>query len=337
MRTKLTVGIPVYNAMPHLRETMESLFAQSYGDFAMVAINDGSTDGSADYLQAINDPRLTIVHQRNCGLTATLNRMLDIVQTPWLVRQDADDVSFPTRIERIAEYVARFPDAGMFYSKAAHYQDRHVLGELRTTESSPDVLRAITRKGFLLAICHPAVVLNVAKTRALGAYRFDLHVEEYDLYWRMALHHDIQFIPECLVGHRLNCNSICGRNVQVQSINMLYIQYLLLSQLWDRQPLSSTDVADELAAMVDRRYLRFRQHMRAAVSDVGARRYAAAAKQTMLGFQAFPSAFIKRCLYNRPGTKLVRLGESPDLFLRRQQRLWPIPRPHDCSSPLLAS
>src|ERR1019366_912255 len=96
--TQLTVGIPVFNAMPYLRESMESILYQTFSDFVLVAINDGSADESLDYLKSIRDPRLRIVNQPNRGLTATLNRMLDEAETPWLVRFDADDIAYPDRL-----------------------------------------------------------------------------------------------------------------------------------------------------------------------------------------------------------------------------------------------
>jgi hypothetical protein len=61
----------------------------------------------------------------------------------------------------------------------------------------------LTKAGYLLAICHPTVTLNVAKTTELGGYRFNLHIEDIDLWWRMALKHEIRLIPEETVGFRL--------------------------------------------------------------------------------------------------------------------------------------
>src|SRR4029077_2467321 len=228
---KVTVGIPVYNAMPYLPETLESLQQQSHTDFEILVINDGSTDGSMEYLQSIRDPRLRILSQDNHGLTATLNRMLSEARSAWLVRQDADDVSYPHRIKRVAEYIAMKPDAGMFYSLADYYPKASV-GQFRSNRCTPEEFRAIVNCGYLPSICHTSVTLNVEKTLALGGYRFNLHVEDKDLWWRMAIAHDIIFIPEVTVGFRQNFQSVSSVNFVEQSVNALYIQYLLLSHLW---------------------------------------------------------------------------------------------------------
>ena len=201
--TMLTVGIPVFNAMPYLRESIESILHQTYSNFVILAINDGSTDGSLEYLKSIRDPRLRVFNQSNRGLTATLNRMLREAATPWLVRFDADDVAYPDRLARTIEHTERYPDAGMFYSLADYYPAQSI-GQFRSTKGSPRQITELVLSGYLPSICHPTVTLNVDKTKRLGGYRFDLHVEDIDLWWRMALNHDIRLIPEVTVGFRQN-------------------------------------------------------------------------------------------------------------------------------------
>ena len=170
-QSSLTVGLPVYNAMPFLPEAMESLLQQTDSDFNILVIVDGGDDGSLDYLRTIQDKRLRVLCQQNQGLTATLNRILWETSTGWLIRQDADDISYPTRIERIREGIARHPDAGMFYSLAQYYPAKHSLGFFRCSRGSPQELRQIVKSGYLLSICHPSVTLNVEKTLAVGGYR----------------------------------------------------------------------------------------------------------------------------------------------------------------------
>jgi glycosyltransferase involved in cell wall biosynthesis len=117
----VTVGLPVYNAMPYLPEAMDSLLAQTSSCFEILATVDGATDTSFEYLRSIRDPRLRILTQPNLGVTRTLNRMLRECRTSWLVRQDADDVSHATRIERLVAAIRESPDAGMFYSLANYH------------------------------------------------------------------------------------------------------------------------------------------------------------------------------------------------------------------------
>ena len=217
--SNLTIGLPVYNAMPFLKESVESLLQQTDRDFTILAIDDGSTDSSLEYLRSVRDPRLRVVTQPNRGLTFTLNRMLREVETPWLMRHDADDVALANRVQITRRSIDEFPDAGMFYAEARYYQQGKNLGTFRTTRATPGELREIATKGYLPAICHPTVTLNVDKTMAAGGYRFDLHIEDIDLWWRMALYHDIRYIPEITTFFRHNSASVSASNLEDQTVN----------------------------------------------------------------------------------------------------------------------
>jgi glycosyltransferase involved in cell wall biosynthesis len=321
--SQLTVGLPVYNAMPYLPETVNSLLAQSRSDFDILIIDDGSTDGSGEYLDSLTDPRFRVFHQENSGLTATLNRMLTEVRTPWLVRQDADDIAYPDRIKIIAEYIGRYPEAGMFYSLADYYPKGASVGTFRTTVANPGVLRNLSHAGYLLAICHPTVCLNVEKTMKLGGYRFDLHVEDADLWWRMALAYDIQLIQETLIGFRHNAGSVSHSNLEIQTINALYIQYLLVSHLWGQTELPYEQAVAALEVLLDRKRLRFRELMRQANVEIGKRNRCRAVGNVMRAFAASPSSFFKRLTYEFSGSKPVVNGVEPVLFALNSERLWP--------------
>jgi glycosyltransferase involved in cell wall biosynthesis len=90
----LTVGIPVYNGMPYLRDCMESLLAQSYPNFEIPLVVDSSSDGSLEYLESIPDPRIRVIEGPKAGLAPALNLLLRGAKTTWLVRQDADDIAY---------------------------------------------------------------------------------------------------------------------------------------------------------------------------------------------------------------------------------------------------
>ncbi|HUA15095.1 MAG TPA: glycosyltransferase [Verrucomicrobiae bacterium] len=323
---KLTVGLPVYNAMPFLPQSLDSLLLQTHEDFELLVIDDGSTDGSLDYLKSIKDRRLRLLSQENQGLAATLNRMLAEASTPWLVRHDADDLAFPERLARTVDVISQHPDAGMFYSYARYYQDGRVFGTFRTTSAEPEKLRELTRSGYLLAICHPAVTLNVRKTQNLGGYRFNLHVEDVDLWWRMALQHDIRLIPAATVAVRHNAGSISARNFERQCINTLYVQYLLLSHLWNLAPLPYEEASQKLGELVNRRQVRFRENTRLTNISLSGKQYASAAKHAFRALLASPSHLFERVLYEfRPQSAVVN-GDDPKRFRAHKSLLWPTPQ-----------
>jgi exopolysaccharide biosynthesis WecB/TagA/CpsF family protein len=320
--TKLTVGIPVFNAMPYLRESVESILQQTYSDFVVLAIDDGSTDGSLNYLKSINDPRLRVVTQPNQGLTTTLNRMLLEVETPWLVRLDADDVAYPDRLARTIEHIERHPDAGMFYSAAAYYP-APAVGQFRSTKGSPKQLSNLVRSGYLPSICHPTVTLNVEKVTAVGGYRFDLHIEDIDLWWRMALKYDIRLIPEVTLGFRQNLNSVSSANFEAQALNTLYVQYLLLSRLWKLEPQPYETVQTQLTSLLDRRRLSFKTHLRTFNIELSRGHQFRAAREALLAFCTSPRDFTDRLFDEFVAGRAIALGVNPSVFAANSERFWP--------------
>lgn len=327
-KTQITVCIPVYNAMPYLPDTLESLMRQTVSDFNILIIDDGSKDHSWEYLQSalrgVLKPagdRVTVLHQENRGLTGTLNRMLEMLGTGWMVRQDQDDIALPTRIERLREAIRRFPEAGMIYSHAAHWQHGATKGNLLTTPSDETGLRSFLATGYLPAICHPSIALRVEAALEQGGYRFNLSVEDYDLYWRMGLHYDAYMVPEPLLGYRMVAGSMSDKSSRKQAINVLYVQYLLLSELWRKKSQPYEQVVAVLERMVDWRHVTFRRHMRTALVLFGNKQYGAFALEIGKAFLASPTRFMARFL--KKNAEIARLGIAPENFQRQQALLWP--------------
>jgi len=238
------------------------------------------------------------------------------------VRLDADDVACPERLARVAEALERRPAAAMFYSRASHYGHPRAISGSRSTEGTPAELRELTRAGYLLSIVHSSVVLNVAATRSLGGYRFDLHIEDLDLWWRMALRHDIVFLPQVTVRYRLKHDGICITRLESLSANTLFAQYLLLSHLWGFEPQPYQAVIGALSGLVDKDRLAYREQMWLAAADLGARRYPRAVPRLVRAALYSPVRFLGRVAYPLRRGALVRLGADPRLFRQIEQRLW---------------
>jgi glycosyltransferase involved in cell wall biosynthesis len=322
MQPFLTVGIPVYNGMPYLPESLQSILQQTYPNYEVIVINDGSTDDSLQYLKSVHDPRLRVISQPNRGITAALNRALAEARTPWLVRLDADDIACPDRLAMLAQAIQQHPNAGMFYSDAENYHHSRFISKLRTTRGTPEQLRAITESGYLLSICHVTVALNIAKTQDLGGYRFNLYVEDLDLWWRMALQHDIVFVPQVTVSVRLREESACVSNLEQLTLNTLYVQYLLLSHLWKLPALSYEAVVPFLIETIDRGQLQYRRHMWVAGSQMGAGQYHRAVPNLVHAAMNSPRHFFDRLRFVFLPEGTVQRGENPRQFWRRQHLLW---------------
>jgi glycosyltransferase involved in cell wall biosynthesis len=326
----VTIGLPVYNAMPYLPAAIESLLAQQCQRFEILAIVDGATDSSLEYLRSIAAnpsiaPRLRILTQANQGVAPTLNRMLRECRTPWLIRQDADDISHPHRVARLLSAIESAPHAGMFYSLANYHPRERSIGSFRCSRGTPQQLRAIVCDGYLLSICHPTVALNVEKTLALGGYRIGLHNEDADLWWRMALAHEVHCIPEELIGFRQNSSSISARNLAVQAVAALYVQYLLLSHLTRRAPQSFAAIQKYLETLLSPTKLRAKERLREFNIRLAQKKYIHAAAAFAASALISPGHILERLhdeLAPSRLTKPIVNGIHPHIFFQHKEALW---------------
>ena len=319
----LTVGLPVHNAMPYLPAAVESLLGQTVNDFRILAIVDGSSDESLAYLRSVEDDRLVVLDQSQMGVAGTLNRMLRACGTTWLVRQDADDLSAPGRIEAIRGAIEQYPEAGMFYSQAAYYPARRSVGLYRCTRGTPEQIRSVAQAGYVPAICHPSAVLHVEKTLALGGYRTGLHCEDADLWWRMALAYDIRYIPEVLLYFRQNGASLTSNHIRQQALHGLYVQYMLLSRLEGREAAQLSAVEAELDSMLDASPLHAKEELRLFNIDLGQGRPWRALRRLASSISSSPGYFFRRLRDELFPTGFIANGLPPRLYQQRKDVLWP--------------
>ena len=109
MDPKISVLLPAYNAQAYLRESIESILAQTFSDFELIIINDGSTDQSLEIMTSFKDSRIRIINQENAGLPISLNRGIRLARGIYLARQDADDISLPNRFSAKVQFLDRHP------------------------------------------------------------------------------------------------------------------------------------------------------------------------------------------------------------------------------------
>ena len=110
MTTPITVLMSVYNGMPYLKDAIDSILQQTFTDFKFLIFDDASTDETSQVLAqyAQKDNRIQIVtNDRNYGLGANLAKGVEMAQTPWIARMDADDIALPKRLEMQFKYLGQ--------------------------------------------------------------------------------------------------------------------------------------------------------------------------------------------------------------------------------------
>jgi glycosyltransferase involved in cell wall biosynthesis len=130
----VSVIMPVYNSGNFLREAIESILGQTLADLELIAIDDGSTDGSAAILESFRkkDPRVVVDHHsQNQGLNAALHSGLAHARGKYVARMDADDISISTRLEKQAAFLENHPEMDIVGSAVQMVDERaHNIGVL---------------------------------------------------------------------------------------------------------------------------------------------------------------------------------------------------------------
>ena len=174
----------VYNGMPYVKEAVDSILNQTFKDFTFLIINDGSDDGTNEYLQKINDGRVSILNQKNSGLGAALNNGLATIKTKYVARMDADDIAFPERLERQLSYLETHSDIGMLGCRFAFMLDKDTYGVSPPLPSSHEKIFLIMQKGGH-SIAHPTIMFRMDVANEVGFYRINGNGQDWDFLIRM--------------------------------------------------------------------------------------------------------------------------------------------------------
>lgn len=122
---KVTIAIPVYNDADFLRESLDSILAQTFSDFELLIIDDGSTDETVGILASYADKRLRIIrHEANQGRPFARNTALDAADGEYLAWMDGDDISHPRRIEKQIDFLGAHPEIDICGCALQCFQDR---------------------------------------------------------------------------------------------------------------------------------------------------------------------------------------------------------------------
>lgn len=207
MTPRVSVIVGVFNGERYLRESLDSLFAQTFGDIEVIVVDDGSTDATPDILRGVGDPRLKVVRQENRGLSAALNVAARIAGADLLARHDADDLSAPDRLARQAAYLDAHADCAVLGCWAAKIDaEGRERGVLRVP-TSPGWMRLVMawRDPFL----HPTVVMRRAVFEAAGGYDETVrYSQDTEMWRRLVLRFGIANLPEVLYRYRVHPASV---------------------------------------------------------------------------------------------------------------------------------
>lgn len=201
---RLTVLMPVYNAENYLKQAIESILNQTYKDFDLLIINDGSTDKSAAIVQSFSDDRIIFIeNEQNMGIVKTLNRGIDLIKGDYIVRMDSDDICLPQRFEKQLSFMDQHPAIAVAGSSIELFNDEGVRKTI-TVETDPKRIR--TQLMFEAALKHPSVIIRTSVLKE-NDYLYDIEhkaTEDLGLWQKLSFNHDLGNIEEVLLEYRDN-------------------------------------------------------------------------------------------------------------------------------------
>jgi glycosyltransferase involved in cell wall biosynthesis len=219
-RPRISVLLPVYNGGPYLDVAVRSVLAQTFADFELLAIDDGSTDGSLEMLRSYEDHRVRVIENgRNLGIVETLNRGLSLAGGEFVARMDSDDISLPGRFERQAGFLDAHPGVGVVGTSGGLIDGRgEFLAPFRYPLSHEAILFSLH---FFCPLAHPSVMMRREVVLSAGGYRSAglswggaSFPEDYDLWWRLGDVTRLANLPDRLLLLRKHPETLTARRMK---------------------------------------------------------------------------------------------------------------------------
>lgn len=200
----VTVVLPVRDGGEWLAAAVESIRGQSLAEWEMLAIDDGSGDGSRALLEAFaaRDGRITVSSRPARGLAATLQEGIERARSEFVAVMNADDVAGPGRLAAQVAYLTAHPRVAALGTQTRLLVEREATEVVSRLPLDPAGCRRLLAEAPPLA--HPTVMFRRSVVVALGGYRRAVPAEDYDLWLRVAERHDLANLPDVHLEYRLH-------------------------------------------------------------------------------------------------------------------------------------
>ena len=201
---RVSVVVPMYNREGYIAQALESMLAQSFEDFELIVIDDGSSDRSVEIVTGYDDSRIRLVRNEcNMGISRTRNRGLELARGEYLAVMDSDEVSRPDRLMRQVRFLDRRSDIDVVGSWARQIRDDGTL----TPKLKRRPLKPAEIDFWLTFRCAVLQYTMMGRTEAFRRYRYREEMQicdDHDLLLRMAPQCRFANIAQPLVWHRVH-------------------------------------------------------------------------------------------------------------------------------------
>ena len=205
---RVAILMTVYNAAAYVRESIDSLTAQTFPDWELIAVDDGSTDASLSVLKEFSDARIRIFPlEKNVGRTTALRFAFDQVRSEYIAVLDADDISSPDRLARQIDFLDQHPDVALVASWARYIDAQgKVFGEFKPPVNECELLDCL---GWNNPIVHSSAMYRRKLAEEVGGYPSDIvWAQDFGLILALAQRYNIAMIGDYLCQLRILTSSL---------------------------------------------------------------------------------------------------------------------------------
>jgi glycosyltransferase involved in cell wall biosynthesis len=234
---RITALIPTYNSEQYIRETVDSVLAQTYPVHEVIVVDDGSTDRTQEVLASYGD-RIRYVRQANAGPPVARNTGLAHATGNWIALLDSDDLWVPEKLELQMDYVQRHPSCGLVYTDMKTFDDGGIIEEsVKISRNLTLPIGYIFPEMFAETLFQTsAVLVRKSCIDAVGVFDTELRMgDDYELFLRISRHYEIGYVDEPLVLYRQHATQgtrTWGKQLQ-QGVPW---EFLVLKKIVDRYP-----------------------------------------------------------------------------------------------------
>jgi glycosyltransferase involved in cell wall biosynthesis len=218
----VSVVMSAYNGERFLREAVESILRQTFSDFELIVVDDGSTDATprmlAEYAAA--DSRVVVHRQSNQGHAAGLNCGIGLARAPLIARIDADDAALPTRLERQSRFLIEHATVAVVGGAVTFIDESgRSFADVPYPLTDAEIRETLTKMSA--PFLHPAVMLRRDAFERVGGYRPVFQVaEDYDLWLRIAECYELANLPEIVLRYRIHAKQTTVQNLERGTLAM---------------------------------------------------------------------------------------------------------------------
>jgi glycosyltransferase involved in cell wall biosynthesis len=198
----VSVIMAAYNMERFIGDAVQSILDQSYRDWELLVVDDGSTDGTGKVVQAFTDPRIHYYWQENAGRSRARNRAIRLAEGKYLAPMDADDLSPSSRLAEEAAFLESHPDVAVVSGRVLSFWQGRPLSEVQQFPETPDAIRRRFEAG-MMAACHGGSMLRRQALAEVGLYCEDCRTaEDLDLFLRISERHRFAWLPSVVLHYR---------------------------------------------------------------------------------------------------------------------------------------